>query len=479
MKKKFTLVIALFCILNFASAQLTQTCFTENFNSQTTGWTYAQGASEGPYNSPSGACVPDRGIVTPGVGGNNPANVRTPNFTSVGAFTIQLSFDIYRVNSNLTCNSWSDFGCPTSIDIFYYVGAVKYTGLTDLVLPANGPNNSPNVSFSFSALNNLPAGTVYSIELAFKPKSGIGNCGQPGTKYILDNFKKCEITCNNCTIDAVNDNFCLQTNLSETFTGNLASNDLPYPGAVLTYSLANGPFANGSSTTGGATLTINPNGTFSITRTDLTKTNFDFTYKVYDSNLGISDLASASVCFPAAAPLPIIISEFNATRKENTAVLNWKTSTEYNAMAFDVEKMIAGNYVKVGTVAASNNATGGSYTFKEINTSRETTLYRLKLVDKDNKFRYSETRNVKGAGAAMDFIVSPNPSNGSTKVMSTNVSAPENIQVFDNLGRMVRSIPASNSGSTDIKGLDKGVYFIRLTNQSSGEQATRKLIVNQ
>ena len=123
MKKTFTLAIALLCMLNNSSAQLTQTCFTENFNAPTSSWTYGQGASEGGYNVPGGGCTLDRGIVTPGVGGNNPANVKTPNFTSTGALTLQIAFDIFCVNANLTCSSWKDFECPTSIDVFYYVGA--------------------------------------------------------------------------------------------------------------------------------------------------------------------------------------------------------------------------------------------------------------------------------------------------------------------------------------------------------------------
>ncbi len=478
MKKTFTLAIALLCMLNNSSAQLTQTCFSENFNAPTSSWTYGQGASEGGYNVPGGGCTLDRGIVTPGVGGNNPANVKTPNFTSTGALTLQIAFDIFCVNANLTCISWKDFECPTSIDVFYYVGATKYTGITDLVLPANGPLHSPTVSFNFSVGNNLPLGTVYKIELAFKPKSGIGNCGQPGTKYILDNFKKCEITCINCGLDALDDNFCQQTPDPYSFTGNLATNDQVYQGATVTYSLANGPFADGNSTTGGATLVINSNGTFTITRTDYTKTIFDFTYKVSESFLGLSDLASARVCFPYGGVLPIIISDFSAKRKDKTAVLNWKTSSEYNALSFEVERMNGNSFTRVGSVAVSNDPAGSSYSFTEDNTAATATQYRIKMIDKDNHFRYTEIRSVKGLGAPFDFSISPNPSNGTTKVMSTDVSGSENIRVFDNLGRVVNTVTGNHSGNTVISGLQKGVYFIRLTKQTSGEQVTKKLIVN-
>lgn len=475
MKKKFTLGVALFCLLNNASAQLSQTCFSENFNVQTTGWVYSQGVSEGPYSNPVG-CTSDRGLITPGIGGNNPANIQTPNFTSTGAANIQVSFDIFCVASNLTCNSWKDFGCPTSIDVFYYVGATKYTAILDLVLPANGPTHSPNVSFNFSAAGHLPAGTVYSLEFDFKPKSGIGNCGQPGTKYILDNFKKCEIICSNCTIDAVNDSYCMQSN-TDVVTGDLSTNDTKYVGASVTYSLANGPFANGNSTTGGANLTINPNGTFTITRTDLTKSIFDFTYKVTDSLLGLTDLASVTVCFPVGGALPILLRDFSANRKNRTAVLNWNTSSENNAQKFDIERLDGNNFIPVGSVGARNLATGSQYSFSESNSASSTTQYRLKLVDKDGKFRYSETRAVKGIGTMIDFNILPSSSIGTVRLTLSDVSEQVSLQVLDGLGRVLRTISNASAGTIEIKNLQSGLLFIRMTTSSSG-QVTKKTIIN-
>lgn len=479
MKRKFTIAIALLLSLNNLTAQLTQTCYTENFNVPTTGWIYSQGASEGGYNSPGSGCISDKGIITPGVGGNNPANIKTPNFTSTGALTLQVAFDIFCVNANLNCTSWKDFECPTSIDVFYYVGSSKYTGITDLLLPSNGPLNSPTVSFSFSVGNNLPAGTVYRLELAFKPKSGIGNCGQPGTKYILDNFKKCEITCINCGLDALNDNFCLQSNNSEVFTGDISTNDLIYQGANVTYTLANGPYAYGSSTTGGATLVINPNGTFTLSRTDQTKSVFDFTYKVTEDFLGLSDLASVSVCFPTGGVLPITMSEFNAQRKDKTAILNWKTSSEINALRFEIERMSSNGFITIGSVAAKNNGISNNYSFAENNTFSSTTQYRLKLIDKDNRYRYSEVKTVKGIGSPVDFTISPNPSYGSTTIISTDISGSEHFLVLDNLGKVIRSISNNNGAGIYLTGLQKGVYFVRLTNQRTGEQLTKKLVVIQ
>jgi hypothetical protein len=105
---------------------------------------------------------------------------------------VALTFDIIVLNANLKCNTWKDYPCQTSVDVFYYIAGTKYTGIIDKVLPPNGPGNSTQVSMSFDVGNNLPAGTAYKIEFCFKPKSGVGNCIQQNTKYVFDNFRNCE-----------------------------------------------------------------------------------------------------------------------------------------------------------------------------------------------------------------------------------------------------------------------------------------------
>ncbi|MEO6488657.1 MAG: T9SS type A sorting domain-containing protein [Ferruginibacter sp.] len=191
MKKNFTLALALFTLLNTVAAQ-TKTCTTENFSTQTVGWTYSQGASEGEYLNPVNNCTADRGIITPGVGGNNPCNIKTANFISNGSPVIDLTFNMLVFNANLKCESWKDFPCLTSVDAFFYVGNTKYTGMIDALLPPNGPGHSTLIHLSFSAGNYLPAGTAYKVELCFKPKSGLGSAVQQNTKYVFDNLTNCQ-----------------------------------------------------------------------------------------------------------------------------------------------------------------------------------------------------------------------------------------------------------------------------------------------
>ena len=145
MKTNLSLVILLSLLLNCVSAQTIQTCTVENFSGATAGWTYSQGAHVGDYTNPAAGCADDRGIITPGVGGNNPCNIQTPEFISTGATMVSITFDIIVLNANLKCNTWKTYPCETSIDVFYYVAGTKYTGTIDQVLPPNGPGNPTSV----------------------------------------------------------------------------------------------------------------------------------------------------------------------------------------------------------------------------------------------------------------------------------------------------------------------------------------------
>ncbi len=192
MKVTFTLALALF-FNNLTAQDQDPPCFSETFSGSTNGWTYSQGASIHSYENPANNCSENRGIVTPGVGGNNPCQVKTPSITSNGGVKVKMTFDMFVMNANLKCNTWKDFACPTSMDVVLYVGSTAYQVMIDYTLPPNGPSNSGRVAVTFYVGPNLPAGALYQIEMFFKFKSGVGNCVQQNTKYIFDNFTICDL----------------------------------------------------------------------------------------------------------------------------------------------------------------------------------------------------------------------------------------------------------------------------------------------
>jgi hypothetical protein len=197
------------------------------------------------------------------------------------------------------------------------------------------------------------------------------------------------------------------------------------------------------------------------------------------SSVGDAFIGLTSSNIPASCGLaPIILSDFYAQRKNSSTVqLTWKTSTEINAKGFDVERKTDNGFVKVGFVTATNIASGSSYSYQDNNTNKNVSQYRIKMVDKDNTYKVSETRNVKGNSSVSDFTVFPNPSTGSTKISISDIADPTDVQIIDNAGKVVKTLLMSNTNSIQIDNLQKGLYLVRLMNRVTGEIATKKLSV--
>jgi len=183
-------------------------------------------------------------------------------------------------------------------------------------------------------------------------------------------------------------------------------------------------------------------------------------------------------CFvPEAGPLPIQLSSFYAQRNNSAVALNWKTASEINAKAFVIERKTAAGFEAVATIAATNNANGSAYSYTDNNNSKTVSEYRIRMVDIDGSFKYSEIRSVKGSGAVSDFTVFPNPSTGDAKVSVTDVNEATDVQLIDNAGRIVKNISMSGNNAIQLNNLQKGMYMIRIVNKNSGESLTKKLTV--
>lgn len=176
-------------------------------------------------------------------------------------------------------------------------------------------------------------------------------------------------------------------------------------------------------------------------------------------------------------PLPLRMTSFLIKRNNNRVMLNWKTENEENVQEFRLERQVNNGWATVATIPASNKATGDSYSFVDNNSLKTTSLYRLKVIEKDGQYAYSAIRSVKGLGMTTEFIVFPNPTTGTAKINISDISENIDLQLVDQMGRIVKLIDMSNRNYVEITNLQKGMYVVRLINKSSGETITRKLSV--
>ena len=131
------------------SAQLKET-FTPN----PTGWILSQGAS---FGTVTGNDL----VVTPGVGGNNPANIGTPKVNKTSN-TFEVCLDIWAYTANL--NNKTTFPCNSYMDVLFVKSTVMSSN--EALDPANIlaridnhliPTAGGNTCFEFTFPSNVVA----------------------------------------------------------------------------------------------------------------------------------------------------------------------------------------------------------------------------------------------------------------------------------------------------------------------------------
>ncbi len=191
-------------------------------------------------------------------------------------------------------------------------------------------------------------------------------------------------------------------------------------------------------------------------------------------------------------PIPVELISFRADVIAGNVVLNWSTATETNNRGFDVERQVSGKqYVvsslweKIGFVEGNGTSTSAhSYSYTDKNVSEDKYSYRLKQIDFDGTFKYSNVVEVK-LNHPLEFSLEqnyPNPFNPTTVI---EYQIPEDsrvvLKVFDILGSEVNVLVNANqpAGRYSINfngsGLSNGIYYYRLT--SSSFIQTKKMIL--
>src|SRR5688572_16824973 len=107
--KRMLLISSLLLCFAAIQAQL-----REDFSPNPTGWILSQGASFGQITG-------NDLVITPGVGGNNPANIGTP-LVNKTSNTFEVCFDIWAYTANL--NTKTAFPCNTYMDVLFVKSSV-------------------------------------------------------------------------------------------------------------------------------------------------------------------------------------------------------------------------------------------------------------------------------------------------------------------------------------------------------------------
>ncbi len=187
---------------------------------------------------------------------------------------------------------------------------------------------------------------------------------------------------------------------------------------------------------------------------------------------------------PVSGILPVVLKPLKGAYIDGRSHLTWASLQESNSSHFEIQRSDDGQHFSaIGRV----NAVGSSdrqvdYQFDDVKANAGVNYYRLKLIDKDANFQYSNivalTVNIKGTTITGIYPAPFNDKVNVTVSSETNIQA--NVRLFDNTGKLLVSKQATltkginNIVLDNLAALAKGFYIIKV--QAGEVMSTQKLI---
>lgn len=171
-----------------------------------------------------------------------------------------------------------------------------------------------------------------------------------------------------------------------------------------------------------------------------------------------------------ANTLPLQMLSFTAQKQENHAILKWRTAQMQNVSGFEIQRSPDGvTFTKIGFVAASSL---DQYMFDDLLSGNGKYFYRIKIIDNDDKYMYSDIRLII-VSEKIEVAIFPNP------VKSLlSITASKNIRkcrVINATGTEVfKTSITSNQTLINMAALSAGLYVVEIS--FVDETVTQKII---
>ena len=183
------------------------------------------------------------------------------------------------------------------------------------------------------------------------------------------------------------------------------------------------------------------------------------------SDPGITDLFVLGGTFN---PLPITLTDFTVTPKDNDALLQWSTQQEINSKSFTIQRSDDGQkFEDIGSVeAAGTTSSVSKYSFTDegiMNSGKPIVFYRLNARDKDGKSAFTNIISLRIKGNTQWSVrLLSNPVKDNVSLLLSNITGKLQLSIRDISGRIIYSASMQNvSGQISLPVvLQKGMYLL-------------------
>lgn len=169
----------------------------------------------------------------------------------------------------------------------------------------------------------------------------------------------------------------------------------------------------------------------------------------------------------SGSSLPVELLYFYGEKIGKQIELSWQTATELNNDYFDVEWSTNGiDFKKIGQIKGGGTTNNVQfYDFVHPNPVKGNNYYRLRQVDFDKKYEYTNTINITIEENNKIINIYPNPTTHYLNIESEDLIG-ETMQLFNVNGQLIKAFQhQSVHTNLSIMDIPSGTYFIKMRDQ--------------
>lgn len=175
--------------------------------------------------------------------------------------------------------------------------------------------------------------------------------------------------------------------------------------------------------------------------------------------------------------LPLRLLNFTGSKHNTFTILHWETAEEVNSKEFELQISSGNGLWTTEAVLPAKGNSQNSYSYQDNDSYIGKRFYRLKMIDQDLQFSYSQVIGVeKEAGG--EITIFPNPVQDKTiQINLAGYSGAVQAKLFDNSGKLAGSYNLMNGSNTiNCTGFLNGIYQLIVTDKS-GNMKTQRIII--
>lgn len=183
--------------------------------------------------------------------------------------------------------------------------------------------------------------------------------------------------------------------------------------------------------------------------------------------------------------LPVVLVGFTALlNNDKTITLDWNTQMEVNSSSFEIERSADGeSWTAIGSVMAKGNSSVvTNYSFTDAQPLSGTNLYRLRMIDLDNSYGYTDVKVIR-TSVVSKISFFPNPAR---EYVNVSLGAGSGTQVVVRLinpaGQLLQEKSAeSRAGviiSFPVGNYAPGLYILSVVG-ADGTRESRQLLISR